>query len=139
MKAIIKFLIVGLIVLINGCEKTDKPESGLTGTWIEITEESDTIDFNEFVLESIFNLRRGLVLVNEYWLPDYGSGFYSYELLEIDSIALCYSLSSSCVSGLTNSYSKYYFKLIDNETFNISNFYKPDISPKEILTFSRIE
>ena len=123
----------------NGCEKSDNSESEITGTWIEITEKSDTIDFTKFGIEIALNLRRGLVLINDYWLPNYGSGFYACELLESDSIALCYSLSSSCVSGLPKSYSKYFFKWSDKNTFIISNFYNPDISPNAIFTFSRIE
>jgi hypothetical protein len=139
MKTIIKLLFTSLIILISGCEKTDNLKSELTGTWIEIIEKSDTIAFTEFNSKPMFNLKRDLILLDDHWLPNYGSGFYTYVLLEKDSIALCYSLSSSCVSGLPNSYSKYFYKLIDNDKFIISNFYNPDISPNEILTFSKIE
>jgi len=139
MKTIINVLIISQFILMNGCAKSDNSELVITGTWIEISEKSDTIDFTKFGSELALNLRRGLVLINDYWLPNYGSGFYAYELQESDSIALCYSLSSSCISGLPKSYSKYFFKLSNNNTFKITNFYNPDISPNTIFTFSRIE
>ena len=139
MKTTIAFCIICLTILINGCEKPDKGESKLKGTWVEVKEETDTIAFNEFSSEPRFHLRRGLIKMNDYLLPNYGSGPYGYELTESDSISLCYSLSSSCITGLSDSYSKYYFRLISNDTMKIGNFYNPDIRSDEILTFSKIK
>lgn len=125
-----------LIVLIIGCTKTDKLESGLTGTWIEITEKNDTIDFTHFTSSQAVNLRRGYEMRGEYW--QIKGGMYLYKVLDSDSIAIGSIWSSSC-PGDPACYPHYLFKLIDNETFNIGNFYNRDISPNEILTFSRID
>jgi hypothetical protein len=139
MRIIISVLIVCLFIFLGGCEKSDTPESDLTGAWIEQAEKSDTIDFTTFTSNQVINLRRGSEFINEYWLPKYGSGFYAYYLTDIDSIALCHSLSSACISGLPKSYKKYYFTRVNENTFSISNFYNPDKSPEAIFTFSRIE
>jgi hypothetical protein len=133
MKILISVLIVFLFIFLSGCEKSEIPESDLTGTWIEQAEKSDTIDFTTFTSKQAINLRRGSEFINGYWLPKYGSGFYAWELPESDSIALRHFLSSSM------SYKKYYFTRVNENTFSISNFYNPDKSPETIFTFKRIE
>jgi hypothetical protein len=141
-KKLLVLLLFGFMGL-TGCDVKNKnfADNPLTinGTWVEITKKSDTIDFTEFGSKPALNLRRGLVLINGYQIPDYGSGFYAYEILKSDSIGLCYVLSSSCVNTVPISYSKYFFKLIDRNTFIICNFYNPGLSPDTIFTFSRIE
>ncbi len=122
-------------VLINGCEKSNIQKSKLSGLWIEAVNKLDTIDFNETSPESSFNLKRGLIKVNDSFVPDYGSGYYGYELLDNDSISLCYSVSSSCIIGVLNSYSKYYFQLFNTDSIKIGNFYNPKIDHNNIITF----
>jgi hypothetical protein len=132
MRIKISALIFCLFIFISGCEKIDTSESDLTGIWIEKAEKSDTIDFTTFGSKPALNLRSGSELINDYWLPKYGSGYYSWEITESDSIALRHFLSSSMI------YKKYYFTRIDENTFSISNFYNSDKSPEVIFTFSRI-
>ena len=133
MNTIKNILFTCLLIFLIGCEKSDTSESDLTGTWIELAEKSDTIDFTTFTSQRAINLRRGSELINDYWLPKYGSGYYSWEITESDSIALRHFLSSSMI------YKKYYFTRIDENTFSISNFYNQDKSPETIFTFKRIE
>jgi hypothetical protein len=140
MKPILIIFSASLIIFSTACENSlsDK-DSEFMGTWIEQTDRMDTIDFTIFGSDLALNLRRGYEFQNGYFLPRYGSGFYAFEFMGSDTIGLCSYLSSSCISGIPESYPKYYFKKINANTFRIRNFYNPDKNPEEVFTFSRIK
>jgi hypothetical protein len=124
-------------MFVVGCENNSDTQSDLMGTWIEQSDRIDTIDFTLFGSDLAINLRRGLEFHNGYLLPKYGAGFYAYAFIGSDTIGLCSYLSSSCIAGLPDSYPKYYFKRVNENTFQIKNFYNPDKNSEEIFTFSR--
>jgi hypothetical protein len=139
MKPSISILITCLLLFIIACEKNSEYSNfELMGTWLEQADRTDTLDFTKFGSDLAINLRRGSEFHNGYLLPKYGAGYYAYELIGSDTIGLCYFLSSSCIKGLPNSYTKYYFQKVKENTFKISNFYNPDNS-EEVLTFSRLK
>src|SRR5512145_821856 len=127
MRQKIIFLLTSLLIFLIACEShSEITDSELKGTWIEQADRMDTIDFTLFGSDIVLNLRRGSEFQNGYLLPKYGSGHYAYELMGRDTIGLCGFLSSSCISGLPESYTRYYFKKVNEITFQIQNFYNPD-------------
>ena len=133
------FLILTLFLItlgLGGCEKT-KNTLPLNGTWLEVTEKNDTIDFTHFGSNQAVNLRRGFEIRNGHWLPK--GGMYFYILLNSDSIALNSIFSSICPVPDPDCYPHNFFKLSTSNTFKIGNFYNSTISPNEIFTFLKIE
>ena len=121
-----------------GCEKKEKilPET-IAGTWIEVTEKKDTINFTKFGSRKALDLKRGYELRSGHLLPK--GGMYYYFLLESNSIAINSIFSSICPVPDPACYPHYSLKLINSDTFEIANFYKNDISANEIITFSKNE
>ncbi len=126
-------LIIALMVLLSACEKSNDTGSGLTGTWVEVTNHSDSIDFDRWETEDIFNLRRGYELVDGNMLPRQGSSMYRYKLRK-DSM-LINNMLWSCIC-----YPSYYFKMNSTRTaFEIGNFYDTSLVESRRITFERIK
>lgn len=125
---------VFVLTLITNCSKDDDrngPE--LTGTWVELTSQSDSIDFDHWETEDIFMLRRGFELVDGNWLPRQGSSMYRYTLRK-DSM-LINNMLWSCMC-----YPSYYFKMNSTRTaFEIGNFYDTSMVESRRITFVRIK
>jgi hypothetical protein len=133
LRILILILIASIVVC---CERTP---SGilLDGSWLEIAEKNDTIDFTQFTSHQAINLRRGYELQNGYWTPK--GGMFYYFLLSSDSIALNSIYSSICPDPDPNCYPHYHFKLISDDMFEIGNFYNLTIRQDKILTFSKLD
>ena len=133
------FIILTLFLItlgLAGCEKV-KNNIPIDGTWVEVKEKNDTIDFTQFLSNQAINLRRGYEIRNGHWLPK--GGMYFYVLLDSDSIALNSVYSSMCPVPDADCYPHYFFKLSNSNTFEIGNFYNSTISTNELITFSKIE
>jgi len=132
MKTLIKLLVISLVIIMIGCEKSNETELELRGDWIELISQKDTILFDDWDAENVFAFRRGYELVNGYMLPKYGSGIYSYKLKK-DSIMLN-NMVSSC-----NCYPAYYFHINSTrDTFQIGNFYDTSSVSTQLKTFFKI-
>ncbi|MFX1256156.1 MAG: hypothetical protein ACFFCZ_31405 [Promethearchaeota archaeon] len=133
LKILILILIASIVVF---CERTP---SGilLVGSWLEITEKNDTIDFTQFTSQQAINLRREYELQNGHWTQK--GGMFYYFLLNSDSIALNSIYSSICPDPDPNCYPHHHFKLISDDMFEIGNFYNLKLSHHEILTFSKLD
>jgi len=143
LKKCLFFSIVALstVVLFISCQKDKSFElpdpstlpKGLTGSWVEITTGADTISFNSNQESGYFNLSRGFVMTNGYWLPKIGCTSYSYTISG-DSISVVDGLSNSMEGGT------YYFKFDEPIlTINIGKFSKYISTKKSILTFRKIK
>lgn len=126
-------LIIALITVLSCCERGDDNISQLKGTWVEVTNHSDSIDFDRWETEDIFILRRGYELKNGEWQPIFGSGIYSYKCSK-DSIKIN-NMLWSCMC-----YPSYYFKMNSTSTaFEIGNFYDTSMVQNKRITFYRIQ
>ena len=124
---------LSLYLIFLSCEKNDDTISELSGIWIENTGRIDTIDFDSWNSGNVFIFRRGSELKNEYMLPKYGSGIYSYEL-DHDTIILR-NWESSCMCT-----QPYYFQMNSfDQTFQIGNFYDTVNVSGYLFTFIRIK
>ena len=133
MKKSIYFLISSLILLLFSCEKSESSKTELTGTWIEVNDKTDTIEFNCWGSDENLIFRRGYDLVNGFRLPKYGSGIYALKL-KTDSIAIN-NLYSNCFC-----YPTYYFKFnASRDTFQIGNFYDTTKAANYRFSFYRIK
>jgi hypothetical protein len=128
----ILFYVSVITLIIGGCE--EGPDFRFLGSWVETTEESDTIVFDIDSYERLFYLERGRELRNGYLLPKAGAGIYYYKL-SMDSISVMWGLSSS--TDMTN----WYIQLSnDKKTFKIGKFYheEPE-TEEEYLVFRKIK
>lgn len=120
------FVIIASQLLI-GCQKEKSTKLSLTGTWIELNNQKDTIDFNN--MQNQMTLRRGYELINGQQLQKNGSGIYSYKL-KPDSIAVN-NVVWNCIC-----FQSYYFKVnCTYDTLQIGNFYETETDSKTRITF----
>ena len=125
------FLAFGLTTMILGCQKDESIDSELSGTWIELKNELDTIDFDGWNSERVFILRRGFELVEGHMLPRYGSGIYRFKL-KSDTIMIN-NMLWNCIC-----YPSYFFQMNKTgNTFIIGNFYDTTLAASEHITFIR--
>jgi hypothetical protein len=111
------------------CEKSIFKKDPIAGIWVETTQRTDTLVFDNHQLS--FNLNRGLELRNGDLQPKYSSGPYSYEIRK-DSISLIWMFSSSSYEN------SYYFKEdTKNDLIKIGNFFVDSLNKNVVLTFSR--
>ena len=103
-----------IISALCGCMESENIVMPLDGSWVEISESSDTLIFTQFGTEPAFELRRGLEERNGYMLPKYGAGIYCYKITG-DTIALEDLLSSK------GGYVNFYFKQNTGDSFDIGN------------------
>jgi len=130
---IFRFLIIFSLIYTNlSCDK-EEISSELSGTWIESTNQLDTIDFESWSSEDVFVLRRGYEFHSGYMIPIHGSGVYRYKL-NSDTIKIN-NMLWNCVC-----YPSYYFqKDADNNRFIIGNFYDTTLAATQNITFIRIK
>ena len=125
------FLIGLLFFVLVSCEKNNTEKAPIVGIWVESTQKTDTLVFDD--LNTMVNLNRGTEIRNGYLLPKYSSGLYSYELKQ-DSISLRWLLSSSSYGN------NYFFKIeLENDQLKIGNFFVDSLDKHATLTFSRID
>jgi hypothetical protein len=126
-------VIIILIVLCSGaCQKQDNILEGLNGTYIEVDTQTDTIFFSTNSMSGSLLLNRAYETRNGNYLPGYGSGPYSYQILH-DSIYLHWMASSQAYGR------KYFFRFNESSrTFNIQVF-TFFATNKAILTFKKLE
>ena len=125
------FLIGLLFFVLVSCEKNNTEKAPIVGIWVETTQKTDTLVFDDRV--AMVNLNRGTEIRNGYLLPKYSSGLYSYELKQ-DSISLRWLLSSSSYGN------NYFFKIeLENDQLKIGNFFVDSLDKHATLTFSRID
>jgi hypothetical protein len=124
-------LLIGLLFfLVVSCEKNTIEKAPIDGTWVEITQKTDTLVFDNqnpwFILNRERELRNGRLL------SKYPSGAYIYETGK-DSINLRRLASSSSYGN------NYYFK-VDSKNGQIrnGNFFVDSLGKNVILTFSKI-
>ena len=114
------------------CQKKESfKESPITGTWVETTTKTDTLEFlPEYDgTNPILWLKRGK---NDDNLPKIYSGPYSYELSG-NSITMNWFLSSNM------SFHEYFFEPSpDKEILKIGNFYNNPYDNKDTLIFRMI-
>ena len=127
---------VGVIfftLLIDACVKADSDTSyKLNGKWIEAVNRKDTLIFN-VPDSSTLALKRGNEMVNGYWLPKSGSGFYEYKFRH-DSI-LVNNMVWDCIC-----FPAYYFLLSkDNSTLITGNFFDSSKPTTAHITFYRLK
>ena len=136
MKKNLILILLLFVASVIGCKKL-KNSMSINGTWVEVIEKNDTIDFTQFLSNQVVNLRRGYEIRNGHWLPK--GGMYFYILLDSDSIALNSVYSSICPVPDPDCYPHYFFKPSTSNTFEIGNFYNSTINSNEIFTFLKIE
>ncbi len=112
------------VILISSCKKKSDDVAIEPNTWIESSNQRDTIIFKN---ESLI-LNRPKQVRGGYLLPQLGDGLYFYKELK-DSIFLHYAASS--YYGTTN----YVFK-IENNTLYIGDFYNKS---GKLLVFKKIK
>ena len=126
-----QLLIGSLILFLISCEENENEKILLNGTWIESSQQVDTLVFNKQSSEGFFILNRMREIRNGYLLPIAYAGPYDY-IINGDSINLRYGFSSNFENY------NYYFSLdIDNEILEIGNFFEDSLSKNVILTFSK--
>ena len=131
MKATRMVILVLIISALCGCMESENIMMPLDGSWVEISERSDTLIFTQFGTEPAFELRRGLEKRNGYMLPKYGAGIYCYKVTG-DTISL-----EDLLSG-AGGYVNFYFKQNTGDSFDIGNFYNQMVTPDVKITFTRI-
>lgn len=132
MKISVMCFVCFLAITTVHCQKEVMQKSPLSGTWVEISMKTDTIEFlPEYESTNpILWLKRGK---NNHNLPKEYSGPYTYELHE-NTISLNWFLSSN--SG----YHAYYFELAqDRKEFKIVNFFDKPYENKDTLVFQLIK
>ncbi len=124
-------LLIGLLFLLMvSCEKNTIEKAPIDGTWVEITQKTDTLVFDN--QNPWFTLNRERELRDGYLRPKYPSGAYTY-VTGKDSINLRMMISSSSYGN------NYYFKVDSkNGQLRIGNFFVDSLNKNVILTFSRI-
>lgn len=124
------FLLFLLLMLLSGCEKKEKEMDQLTGSWLEVIHQTDTLAFDP--QNGMLTLNRGKEMRGGFLLPKYHSGPYIYKV-EQDSITLLWLFSSS------SSGKRYY---IHQETINgklkVQNFFVDSLGKSVILNFTKI-
>lgn len=125
------FLILCFSLLWLSCQKEEGTSTPPEGTWVEITQKTDTMVFdfpNKMML-----LNRGKELRSGYLLPKYSSGPYFFELTK-DSISLRWMASSSMIMN------RYPFKIeTAKKQLMIGNFFMEGVDKKATLTFMKIK
>jgi hypothetical protein len=125
-------------LLLVSCRNNDFPApgtlpKGLTGSWVEIHNKSDTLIFNSNNNTGICMLQRGFEIRNGYRLPITGTTEYRYEIFS-DRIHMLDKLSGELVRGI------YSFRFDEpNLTINIGKFSKYIDTKKSTLTFRKIK
>ncbi|MEE4260870.1 MAG: hypothetical protein V2I62_13985 [Bacteroidales bacterium] len=130
-----KLLFITLSVVIYSllsCQKEVDDNELFIGSWIESSNNSDTLVFSKHGNQAYFNLNRGKEIRNGYLLPKYNSGLYQYELSE-DSIALRWMLSSN---GYPHNH--YFHHDLDKNQLIIGNFFEDSLSSDLKLVFTKV-
>ena len=125
------FLILCFSLLWYGCQKETVTTTPPEGTWVEITQKTDTMVFD--LPNKMMILNRGKELRSGYLLPKYSSGPYLFELTG-DSISLRWMASSSMTKN------RYPFKIeMAKKQLIIGNFFMEGVDKKATLTFLKIK
>jgi len=123
-------LLLFSILPVLGCSNDAvTTENEIGGKWVEATSRTDTISFEMLDNSAIFNLYRGVEMLDGESKPKYRSGTYLYNL-EDDKISLKWLLSSN------SSFEEYYCRFNGNK-LAVGNFYNAPYG--EILEFDKIE
>lgn len=122
-------LLLASFLILSGCNDDAVGNYKLQGTWIEQTDQSDTLTFD--YEKQYFTLARGLESREGHMLPKKGAGYYEYHL-ERDSIALYNSLSNCyCFNA--------YFFQFQNGAIKMGDFYNKHTPSQGNLTFIKLE
>ncbi len=114
-------------LLSSSCQEDEDSINPLLGTWLESTDRSDTLIFEE----EFFILNRGKEMQNGNLLPIPDSGLYFYELRK-DTVSVQNSVSS--FSGFYNVPIE-----VEGDRLTIGDFYQKDTINSSLLFFERIE
>jgi hypothetical protein len=102
-----------LLMLLDSCQK-DTHSNFITGKWVRLDHQSDTILFGYKSFDNWFELRRGSKLINGNVEKIVPNGFYEYKIYK-DSIMI-QSIFSEIAEG-----PKYYYSVKGNE-IELGNF-----------------